>query len=122
MREKEKIMLVGIGELGGIVLEYLCRIPGICDIITADYNEDWGIRKTNSAILGGSYMGLYPNITFHHLDVLNIGKTAEILREINPTIIYNGTTLQAWWVVNELPPDVNAKLYRKKCGDQCILH
>ena len=116
MREKEKIMLVGIGELGGIVLEYLCRIPGICDIITADYNEDWGIRKTNSAILGASYMGLYPSITFHHLDVLDIGKTAEVLREINPVIIYNGTTLQSWWVVNELPPDVNAKLYREKCG------
>ena len=31
--EREKIMLVGIGELGGIVLEYLCRIPNICEII-----------------------------------------------------------------------------------------
>ena len=36
MRSKEKIMLVGIGELGGIVLEFLARIPGICDMVTAD--------------------------------------------------------------------------------------
>ncbi|MBP1777510.1 MAG: hypothetical protein H6Q86_3520, partial [candidate division NC10 bacterium] len=28
-REREKIMLVGVGELGGIVLEYLCRIPNV---------------------------------------------------------------------------------------------
>ena len=58
-------MLIGIGELGGIVLEYMCRIPGICDIVTADSNADWGFRKTNSAIEGASYMGLYPNIKFH---------------------------------------------------------
>jgi hypothetical protein len=116
MRKRERIMLIGIGELGGIVLEYLCRVPGICDIVTADANEDWGFRKTNSAILGASYMGLYPTITFYHLDLLNVEKTAEMLDEINPAIIYNGTTLQSWWVVNELPPEVNAKLYKHRCG------
>ena len=116
MRERDKIMVIGVGELGGLVLEYLCRIPGICDILTADMNEDWGFRKTNSAILGTSYMGLYPNIKFYPIDLVNIEKTAEMLKEFNPTIIYNGTTLQSWWVVNELPPDVNAKLYKDRCG------
>ena len=116
MREKEKIMLIGIGELGGIVLEFLCRVPGICDIVMADVNEDWCFRKTNSAILGASYLGLYPNITSYSLNLLDIEKTAEILKRINPTIIYNGTTLQSWWVVNELPPDINAKIYRHRCG------
>jgi len=24
---REKILLIGVGELGGIVLEYLCRVP-----------------------------------------------------------------------------------------------
>ena len=115
-REIEKIMVIGIGELGGIVLEYLCRIPGICEIVTADSNADWGFRKTNSAIEGASYMGLYPNIKFHQVDLLNIERTAELLKKINPTIICNGTTLQSWWVVNELPPEVNAKIYRDKCG------
>lgn len=40
IREQEKILLIGIGELGGIVLEYICRIPGICNIVTADVDED----------------------------------------------------------------------------------
>jgi hypothetical protein len=116
MREREKIMLFGVGELGGIILEYLCRIPNICDIVTADANADWGVRKTNSAIEGATYMGLYPRIEFYPADALNIEKTAELLRKTNPTIILNGTTLQSWWVVNELPPEVNAKLYRDKCA------
>ena len=116
VREREKIMLIGVGELGGIVLEYLCRIPNICEIVTADSNKDWGFRKTNSAIEGASYMGLYPKIKFYPIDLLNIEQTAELLKKINPTIICNGTTLQSWWVVNELPLDVNAKLYRNKCA------
>jgi len=115
-REREKIMLIGIGELGGIILEFLCRIPNVCEIITGDANPDWGFRKTNSAIEGASYMGLYPHIHFHPIDVLNIEKTAELLRKINPTIICNGTTLQSWWVVNELPPEVNARIYKDRCG------
>jgi hypothetical protein len=116
MIEREKIMLVGVGELGGILLEYLCRIPNISDIVTADANAEWGVNKTNSAILGAAYMGLYPNINFHQIDLLNVEKSAELLREIKPTIIFNGTTLQSWWVVNELPPDVNAKLYKHRVG------
>jgi hypothetical protein len=116
MRERETIMLVGIGELGGILLEFLCRIPGIDRIVTADRNEDWGFRKTNSAVLGASYMGLYPDIQFQQIDLLEVEQTAENLKKINPTIIYNGTTLQSWWVVNELPPEVNKQLYRNRCG------
>jgi hypothetical protein len=116
MRNKERIMLVGIGELGGIVLEFLARIPGICDIVTADANEDWGLRKTNSAILGASYRGLYPNVTFFPVNLLEVEKTAATLAEVNPTIIYNAATLQSWWVVNELPPDVRAGLYKDRCG------
>jgi saccharopine dehydrogenase-like NADP-dependent oxidoreductase len=114
-REREKILLVGVGELGGIVLEYLCRVPNIGPIVAADANADWGSRKTNSAIEGASYMGLYPQIEFRPIDVLNIEGTAELLRKINPTVICNGTTLQSLWVVNELPSEVNAKLYRDKC-------
>ena len=116
MREKDKIMIVGCGELGGILLEYLCRIPNVADIVVTDVNEDWGFRKTNSAILGASYMGFFPKIEFKPIDLLDIEKTADLIREINPTLIYNATTLQSWWVVNELPDDVRNKLYRNRCA------
>jgi hypothetical protein len=116
MRKKETIMLVGVGELGGIVLEQLARVPGIGDIVVADANAEWGRAKTNSAILGASYAGLYPRIEFAQIDLLNIEKTAEFLAKQNPTVIYNSTSLQSWWVVNELPPDVRDQLYKDRCG------
>lgn len=113
---RESIMLVGIGELGGIVLEMLARTPGIPPIVAADTNADWGQRKVNSAIEGASFAGLYPSIEFEHIDLLNIDRTAEQIARYNPTVIYNGASLQSWWVVNELPPEVNSRLYRDKCG------
>ena len=61
---RESILIIGAGELGGIVLEYLARIPQICEIIVSDINEEWGFRKVNSAVLGASYMGLFPQIRF----------------------------------------------------------
>lgn len=115
-KERESILLVGIGELGGIVLEFLARVPGICRIVCADSNDDWGIRKTNSAIEGASYAGLFPEIDFERIDLLDVGNTAELIARIRPAVIFNGTTLQSWWVVNELPPEVNALLYRDRCA------
>jgi hypothetical protein len=108
---RECILIVGTGELGGIVLEYLARIPQICEIVTSDMNEEWGTRKTNSAILGAAYMGLFPKIRFERVDLNNIEETASILKRIAPTIIYNGTTLQSWWVVGQLPKEIHAKIY-----------
>ena len=116
VKPKDNILIVGCGELGGILLELLCRVPGIGDIVVTDVNEDWGRRKVNSAILGSSYMGLYPKITFQEMDLLDTDRTAEQINTIDPCVIYNGTTLQSWWVVNEIPAELNARIYKPKVG------
>jgi hypothetical protein len=102
---KNAIMIIGLGDLGGYVLEFLARIPNMPKIVTADINEDWGVRKTNSAIAGASQFGLFPDIEFRPLDAFDINQTAKILQEVNPSIIYNSMTLQSWWVITQLPQD-----------------
>jgi hypothetical protein len=98
-------MIMGLGDLGGHVLELLARIPHIPPIVTGDINEDWGYRKTNSAIAGASQFGLYPNIEFISVDVFDIAGTARILQDVQPSIIYNSMSLQSWWVITQLPQD-----------------
>ncbi len=116
MRPTDTIMIVGCGELGGILLEYLCRIPNIGKIVVADINEDHVTRKVNSALHGASYLDLYPDITAHTIDLLNKEASAALLAKVNPCVIFNGTTLQSWWVVNEIPAELNAKLYLPRVG------
>lgn len=99
------VMLIGLGDLGGWVLEFLARVPNMPKIVTADINEDWGYRKTNSAILGASQFGFYPDIEFVQLDAFDVDRVAETLEEIQPAVIYNSMTLQSWWVITQLPQD-----------------
>jgi len=82
------VLIVGLGELGGYVLEFLARVPNIPKIIAADIREDWGLRKTNSAISGASQFGLYPDIEFITLDAFNIDALARLLGQIQPAINY----------------------------------
>ncbi len=69
---EKSLMIFGLGDLGGYVLEFLARVPNMPKIITADKNEEWGDRKTNSAILGASHFGLYPDIRFIPLDAFDV--------------------------------------------------
>lgn len=102
---QNSVMIVGLGELGGYVLEFLARAPNMGKIVAADIREDWGLRKTNSAIAGASQFGLYPEIEFIQLDAFDVDKTAKILKEVQPTVLYNSMTLQSWWVITQLPQD-----------------
>jgi hypothetical protein len=99
------IMIFGLGDLGGHVLEFLARVPNIPKIVTVDVNEDWGIRKTNSAVLGASQFGLYPDIEFIPQDVSDVEATAILIRDVRPAILYNSMTMFSWWVITQLPPD-----------------
>ncbi|NIP67020.1 hypothetical protein GWO18_02755, partial [Candidatus Bathyarchaeota archaeon] len=117
-----KILMIGLGSLGGHVLEFLARTPGVNKIIAADVNEDWGIRKTNNAILGAVNQGFYPSIIFRKIDLNDVEGTAETLREEEPDLIFNATTLQSWWVIGMLPDEVYEKLLGAGFGPWLPLH
>jgi len=120
--ERTTILLVGLGDLGGHVLEMLARVPGRRRIITADVNEEWGYRKTNLAAFGAAQLGYYPEITFTQLDLFNVDQTAETILACRPDIIYSTATLQSWWVIDTLPPGVFEELDQARIGPWIPMH
>jgi len=116
------IMMVGLGDLGGHVLEMLVRAPGTRRIITADVNEEWGYRKTNIAAFGAAQLGHYPQLEFTKIDLFNVEQTAETIAEYKPEIIYSAATLQSWWVINTLPKDVFEELDKARFGPWLPMH
>jgi hypothetical protein len=56
------IVIFGLGDLGGPVLEFLARVPQTPKMETVDIKKDKGPQRMNSAIQGGSHFGLYPEI------------------------------------------------------------
>lgn len=103
------VMIFGLGDLGGWVLELLARCEGISKIVTCDNREDWGVRKTHVAAMGAILQGKYKTFEFHKCDARNIDATAELIRTVNPTVIYNNMTLASWWVGRGLSADKTKK-------------
>jgi len=93
-KEKEKkVILFGIGSIGGWVLEFLARSQGFDTIIAADINEDYGHRKVNNVAIGAAHQGYFKKIEFRKVDVFDVDKTAEFLKIVNPDIVYNSMSL-----------------------------
>ena len=116
------IMIIGVGDLGGHVLEMLVRVPGSRRIITADVNEEWVYRKTNIAAFGASQLGFYPATESVKIDLYNIDQTAKIISEYKPDIIYSAVSLQSWWVINTLPKEVFDELDKARFGPWLPMH
>ena len=103
------VMIVGLGDLGGWVLEFLARCQCVQRIVTADIREEWGKAKTMTAAVGASQQGFNNRLEFHKLDVNDIDRTAELLNSVQPDVLYSGTTLQSWWVPYLFPDDIALK-------------
>ena len=103
------VMIVGLGDLGGWVLEFLARCQGVHRIVTTDIREDWGRSKTRTAAVGASQQGYNKRLEFHKLDLYDIDRTAELLNSVQPDVVYSAAALQSWWVPLLLPHDIADK-------------
>lgn len=83
------VMLFGIGDLGGWVLEFLARSQGVSTIITCDIREEWAFIKTECAAIGAGQQGYDKTIKFVQCDINEVDETAELLIKYNPDIIYS---------------------------------
>lgn len=116
------VMIVGLGDLGGWVLEFLARRHGVRRIVTCDIREDWGYAKTMTAAVGASQEGYNKRLEFRKVDLYDVNGTAELLTEINPDVIYSATTLQSWWVPLLLPHEVAEKSEVAGIGPEVSVH
>ena len=104
------VAIIGLGDLGGWVLEFLARCEGVRKIIAVDSREDWGVMKTNTAAIGAAQQGYCKTINFCKCDVKDIDRTAELLKTINPDVVYSDVALSSWIVQSELVSKVSASL------------
>lgn len=116
------IALIGVGDLGGWMLEFLVRSKEIRKIIVCDLDENWGKAKVNCARIGAAFFDSYPEVTFQKLDLHDIEQSAEILSKFSPDVIVNGTTLMSWWVRQKLPEAIYKKLSVAGSGPWIPMH
>ena len=88
------IMLIGLGELGNHILNFLVRTSGVKKITTVDINETRVTCLTYQAMYGAFQEGYFPDIRFITADLLDVDGTTSLLREAKPEVICSTATLQ----------------------------
>jgi hypothetical protein len=117
-----KILLVGLGNLGSIVLELLARSAGRCEIVTTTRSGLRGEARCNLARVGAIAQGFNPRIRNLELDLNQIDDVAEILRSEKPDVILNTATMLTWWLSDLLPADAARRIRQAGFGVWLPVH
>ncbi|NIM93369.1 MAG: hypothetical protein GTO18_06625 [Anaerolineales bacterium] len=103
MTTQADVMLVGLGDLGGIVLEFLARVEGVESILVGSRNVQRGEARCKLSQLSALAGGHDPDIQFVTLDLHQVDATAEIIAAANPKIILCTASMMTWWLADLLP-------------------
>jgi hypothetical protein len=117
-----QVLVVGLGGVGGWVLEFLARSEGISYVVGADLNEEWGRRKVYTAASGAILQGYYPRLEFVPIDLQDVDATAETIARLQPQLIVNCATLQTWWLRKTLSPEIADRLGEAGSGPWLSTH
>ncbi len=96
-------MLIGLGGLGGVVLELLAREELLGRIAAADRNVEHGIARCNLARIGAMAQGYQPQIDFLPLDLNSREAVAEAVQREAPDLILSTASMLTWWLPDLLP-------------------
>ena len=114
--KKPLIMIVGVGNLAGYILNTLVQFPQTSNLILASRNEETLRQKANLALFTASQFEHYPKIDWVIIDLNQIEKTAETIAQIKPDIILNCATMQSWREIAKLPKQAYVKLDQAQYG------
>jgi len=117
-----RIMLIGLGDLGSAVLEFLAREPAAGPILAASRDGARGERRVNLARAGATAQGFTPSMRFASLDLDRPDELSELVAHEQPDIVLSTATRQTWWLPDLLPPEEAARLRRARFGAWLPLH
>jgi hypothetical protein len=111
-----KVLLVGLGDVGTHMLEFLARDPKCPELVVCDINEEVCSKRVNNALIGAAVAGLYPTMTFRKLDLSDVEGATRLIKEVDPEVVINSTVMQTWHVIRKLPDEVYAKVSSASLG------
>ncbi len=113
---KPTLMLIGLGHLGGVLLELFARESWLGRIAACSRDRERGAARCNLARLGALAQGHAARIDHVPLDVENGDAVAEAIRREVPDLILCAASMQTWWLAERLPPAAAAPLRRARFG------
>jgi hypothetical protein len=106
-----KVLLVGLGRVGGAALNFLWRCPEISKLVAVDVDEEFGRLHVENTKLCGAIQGCYKPIEFIRADANDVEETSEVVRDVKPDLIVSTLTMPTPFI-SKLPEETRRKISR----------
>jgi hypothetical protein len=105
------ILIIGsAGSVGHDMMYLIAAMRSDIRVVGADVDEEKGQSEIEESLHVAHNFGNYPDLSFRKMDLFDVKATAEILKEMRPTVICNLASLGSWWVTRVLPVEVYEKI------------
>jgi hypothetical protein len=122
MTQQPDLLLIGLGDLGGVALELLARERDVGKILVGSRSKKRAEARCNLARIGAMAQGYSPDIQFLELDLTHTDETAQLIREIRPKIILCTASMMTWWLPSLFPEEQQIQLMRAGFGAWLPIH
>ena len=112
----EKVLMVGVGDVGGHILEFLGRGEYPLQVYVGDVNEERARLTCNNAMIGAAHHDKHPDFRPMKIDLFDIDGTADIIRKIQPSVVINCTVMHTWHLIRQLPEDIYTRISSAALG------
>lgn len=106
----EKVLLVGMGEVGSHLLEFIARGEQDLEWIVGDVDENRAKWACNNAQIGAVFHKKYPKFRPMKIDLFDIEKTTKLIQAEKPVAVINCTVLHTWHLIRQLPYELYSKI------------
>ena len=107
----DSIMIIGsAGSVGHDMMYQIASMGLPIKVIGADINEAKGRSEIEESLHVAHNFGHYPDLSFTKMDLFDVKGTAETLKELQPKVVCNLSSLGSWWVTRLLPDDEYRKI------------
>jgi hypothetical protein len=110
MRQEQRIFFLGVGKLGGQILDLLLRLPGKYRFLIGGRNLLLLRQRVNLSIMAAIQLGFFPEVECVPLDLDDVEQTAESIAHFQPDLIFCAATRQPPGGTQGLPPALAQQL------------
>lgn len=112
----EKVLMFGVGDLGGHILEFLARGDYPLQVVVADINEEKARLTCNNAVIGAAHHGKHPDFQTVKADLFDVPGTTQLIKKVQPNAVINCTVMHTWHLIRRLPKDVYGRISSAALG------
>lgn len=117
-----KIMIVGLGDLGSVLLDLLLRMPECVEVVVGARNVERAAPRCNLAQLAAVAQGSSSRVRLVRLDLDDVAATGRTIAQERPEILLSTATMATWWLPDLLPPEDARAIRRAGFGVWLPVH